>query len=290
MRQPNSEMDTNVDTFVTDENGNKSPNRANEPSESALSQVSKLLRGEEDEPNTESVEGEADEGLERSQKGKTRKGPPKSLHDAAELLGIKVEDIYKLQVGLANDETPYTLGELKDSFSERENFAVEQLAWGEEKANQEAELLRSRNELTELLTLLPPSAIKPEVLNKIREKHAAAIQRERNLTMTVISEWKNEEVRNTDLQGMTEHLVKAGFPKDYLKNVSDHKTMRYIRENYLREKRINDALARVKKIGKPSQQKPSSNQTSRGGKVSDAKRTGRIDPAVQQISQLLRGD
>lgn len=266
----------------------RQPNKVPDAKESPLSQISKLLRGEEDSEETTGVAD--DERLEGPPKDKARKGPPKTLHDAAKLLGVEVAELYNLQIGLPDDDTPHTLGELKDTFADRESISVERLQWGEEKSQQEAELLRSRNELTELLTLLPPSAIKPEVLNKIREKHQASLARERELTMDVIKPWQNETVREADLAGMSEHLTRAGFPKDYLKNVSDHKTMRYIRDNYLREKRINDALAKVGKKSPPAQQRATSTQTPRGGKMNDAKRGGRIDPAVQQISQLLRGN
>jgi hypothetical protein len=179
----------------------------------------------------------------------TGKRPLKTLQDAAERLGVKIEDLYKLEFGLGgaeeNAERP-TLGKLKDHFAERESHSLENLRWGEERAKAEGELMRSRNELTELMAMLPPEAIKPEVLNKVREKHVATVARERELTLSVIPEWQTESVRDADLVGMREHLTNAGFPKGYLERVTDHKTMRYIRENYMREQRINAALALVK--------------------------------------------
>jgi len=259
--------------------------KAEEPSRSQLDQIAELLGGRETSEPTEADDAREVEG---SPKAKKAKGEIKTLHDAAERLGVKVEDLYALQVGLPGDETKYTLGELKDAFAGRDDFTVQQLEWEEQRAKQEGDLLRSRNELTELLSLLPETALKPEVLSKIREKHGATLARERQLTLEVIPAWQDESVREADLAGIQDHLSRAGFPSGYLRNVSDHRTMRYIRENYLREKRINDALARVKKKEPTKAQKPSGNR--RDAATTDSKPPGkRIDPAVQQISQLLRG-
>jgi hypothetical protein len=236
------------------------------------------------------------DGDEEPKKPDGKKGTPKTFTEAAERLGIKPEEFYKLTVAMGGDEEEsFTVGALKDAMKERTDFKLEQLRFGEHKAEQEGELMRSRNELSELLSLLPKEAIKPEVINKIREKHETALKLERERTMNVIPEWKDEGKRTADIAGMREHLSKAGFPANYLNNVSDHKTMRYIRENMLREQRIAQALALVK----PKQQKgqapsprgssmkspnaPANQQGRRGGTAAEGQK-------ISQIKDLLRGN
>src|SRR5690606_25311843 len=102
--------------------------------------------------------------------------------------------------------------------------------------------------LQTLLSSLPPSAIKPEVLEVARQKHAQALRMERQKTLEVIPEWQDESRREEELTGIVDHLNDYGFPKNYLETVYDHRTMRYIRDNYLREQRIRKALGQVKEV------------------------------------------
>lgn len=220
---------------------------SNETMRKALDILSgKEPKGEDDADNSGADGGAADDG-DKGSRGAS-KGKPKTIIEAAERLGIKPEDFYKLEVSIEEDgeAQPFTLSALKDAHKERQNFQLEQLEWGENKATQEGELLRSRNEIVELLSMLPKEAIKPEVINKIRQKHDASIKLENERTLNVIPEWKNEQRRTDEMGAMREHLTKAGFPTNYLNNVSDHRTMRYIRENMLREQRITKALSMIK--------------------------------------------
>jgi hypothetical protein len=131
--------------------------------------------------------------------------------------------------------------------------------------------------------------LKPEVLNKIREKHAATTQRERERTLAVIPEWSDESRREADLSGMVEHLTRAGFPESYLSQVSDHRTMAYIRTNMLREQRINQALDMVKPKVKAAHTPSHKGDTARAAtNRPSAPQTGRqVTNQVSQISQLL---
>jgi hypothetical protein len=241
---------------------------------------------------------EQPEGEERAEDGKPKdKGPkakPKTIAEAAERLGLKLEELYGLEVSVAdgNDAEKFTVGALKDAMKERTDHKLEQIRWGEEKANQEGELMRSRNELTELMQLLPPGSLKPEVLAKVREKHDATLKLERERIFQVIPEWKDEAKRGADLDAMREHLERSGFPKGYLNNVSDHKTFRYIRENMLREQRITQALALVKPKAPKSKQAPStSGSTTKGPRMPTGVQRGNSAEGqkVSAVKDILRG-
>lgn len=240
---------------------------------------------------------EMPEGEERAEDGKPKdkgqKAKPKTIAEAAERLGLKLEELYGLEVAIADgtDAEKFTVGALKDAMKERTDHKLEQIRWGEERAQQEGELLRSRNELTELMALLPANALKPEVIAKVREKHDATLKLERERIFQVIPEWKDEAKRNIDLDAMREHLERSGFPKGYLNNVSDHKTFRYIRENMLREQRITQALSLVKPKPKTKQAPSTSGSTTKGPKQPTSMQRGNSAEGhkIGAIKDVLRG-
>jgi len=284
MSESQSDNPQHADTSVARmEAGNNDPNN-NEQMRKALD----ILAGRDVEPD-EPVEGQ--EKLEPKAKGNK---PLKTFADAAEKLGISVEDLYKLEIAIAegNDSEKFSVGALKDSMKERTDHKIEQIRWGEEKAQQEGELMRARNELSEMLSLLPPGALKPEVTAKIREKHDATLKLEREKIFQVIPEWKDETKREADLGSMRDHLDRSGFPKNYLNNVSDHKTFRYIRENMLREQRITQALALVKPKAPKGKQAPSnSGSTTRGASKPTIAQRGNTAEGhkINQVKDVLRG-
>ena len=111
--------------------------------------------------------------------------------------------------------------------------------------------MQAQEELRELMAALPEKAIKPEVLQKVRDKHEAQMQLERGRTLEVIPEWQDQETRTADMEGMADHLKQYGYPVNHLERVADHRQIKYIRDNWHREQRIRKALAAVK-AGKPN--------------------------------------
>jgi hypothetical protein len=116
----------------------------------------------------------------------------------------------------------------------------------------EADFTRGQQELQALMTALPKTELKPETLEEIRKRHEATLKVERTKTLEVIPEWRDEAIRKQDITGMVEHLTGYGLPATYLQTVSDHRVMKYVRDNYLRKQRLEKALALVQ------EQKPSS--------------------------------
>lgn len=185
------------------------------------------------------------------------KGKPKGLKDLAERLELKPEDLYALEIPTADGKTK-TLGQLKDAAAKEGDLSVRELAFEESRSRQEGELLRAQSELRELVAALPKTAVKPEVLETIRQKHEAVLKRERARTLEVIPEWQDEAKRTEEIAGIVEHLKGYGFPANYLQSVFDHRTLKYIRENWQREQRIRKALEQVEamKPKTPAKSKP----------------------------------
>jgi hypothetical protein len=185
---------------------------------------------------------------------------PKKFNDLAERLGIELDDLYKLEVSQAEDGSVVTVETLKDYYAAQADYSMREIEFEERKTKAESDMLQAQEELRELMAALPEKAIRPEVLQKIREKHAVQATLERRRTLEVIPEWNDAKTRTADLEGMSEHLKQYGYPVNHLERVADHRQIKYIRDNWQRETRIRKALEAVK-AGRPnptSRQKPAS--------------------------------
>ena len=200
---------------------------------------------------TEPVDNTGDAGASDGTASGSKDAAPTKFNDLAGKLGMKLDDLYKLEIAQAEDGTPVTIENLKDHHAQQADVSMREIEFEERKTQQESELLQAQEELRELMAALPEQAIKPEVLQKVRSKHEAQMQLERQRTLQVIPEWNDKETRTTEMQGMSDHLKQYGFPVDHLERVADHKQIKYIRDNWRREQRIRKALAAVK-AGKPN--------------------------------------
>lgn len=183
---------------------------------------------------------------------------PTNFNDLAEKLGLKLDDLYKLEIAQAEDGTPVSIEKIKDQYVKQVDFSIREIDFEERKTQQETEIIQAQEELRELMAALPEKAIKPEVLQKVRAKHEAQATIERRRTLEVIPEWQDEKTRTADLEGMSEHMKQYGYPVNHLERVADHRQIKYIRDNWQRELRIRKALAAVRaaKPNPTTRQKP----------------------------------
>jgi hypothetical protein len=175
---------------------------------------------------------------------------PTSLKALAETLEMEDKDLYDIEVPMANGESR-TLGELKDLVAKQDDLDLRELQFEENRHESESALIKAKQEVQALIADLPENALRPEKLEAFRKKRDLQIAEERRMTLEVIPEWKDENTRLSEIKGIVEHLNGYGFPETYLGAVVDHKTLKYIRENWQREQRIRRALEQVKK-GAPS--------------------------------------
>ncbi len=187
--------------------------------------------------------------------------PPQTIAEAAERLGLDVAELYKLRVPDPHSEgDSFTLGEMQHEHEKRSQFAVDQLAWENERQEQQRKLTEAREETEELLRHLPQNALKPEALEAVKKHLENRATRERQLTVDVIPEWKNPDRATADLEQMVKFMQGQGFDARYLQTVKDHKLMRFVRNAWLLQKRVDDALAMVEKrpsnSGKPGNSGP----------------------------------
>ena len=208
-----------------------------------LESLTDLLEDEPAEPTPDGAEkGKAD--------GNVKSAKPEMFNDLADSLGIELDDLYKLKVSTTDGET-ITIEELKALNGTQDELTIRELEFEESRSTKEGELRQAQNELAEIVSSLPDGTLQPAMLEKLRAKNAARVQVEQQRTVEAIPTWSDETARTKDMTGMISHLERFGFAKDYLSGVMDHRQLVFIRESYLREQRIQNALARVR-AGKPN--------------------------------------
>ena len=91
--------------------------------------------------------------------------PPKTLSELAERTGIKVEDLYAIEIPAAADGgESHTFGKLKDLAASESDHAGRELELEERRVKFGNDQAKARAELEIVLKSLPEGAIKPDVL------------------------------------------------------------------------------------------------------------------------------
>jgi len=175
--------------------------------------------------------------------------PPKTLTELAELTGIKVQDLYAIEIPAAEDGgESHTFGKLKDLAASESDFAGRELEFTERTVKFGNDQAKARHELELVLKSLPDGAIKPEVLAKARKERELMLDREAVRVLDVIPQWENDEAKRADLAGIGEHMEQYGFDKGHIDQIADHRMLRYMRDNFNRKQLVEKALADVKPI------------------------------------------
>lgn len=282
--------ESNANTSAQAQDGTQQP--ANVPpkkkvaptSRENLDLISRVLRGESaDAPPDDEAPPDDD-------------APPKqlkSLDDIAKILKRDPASLYDIEIPLraGSEKKSMKLGELKDYFDSQDDHRLSKIEWEEERGKQEAELSRSRAELAEIMKMIPPDKLTPDVLNTVRTKQDAIVVSERKRTLERIPAWRDENTRAQELQLIADHLADYGFPASALTQLYDHRMLAYLRDNALRLQRLNVALEKVK-----AHRAPSTAPRSKGGNgaPSNAPASPRgalntVDRQVSEVSKLLRG-
>ena len=257
---------------------------------SQIEEIAALLQ-----PPTKDADADAD----ADDKGKSEKlgesqeqGIPKTINALAERLGVDVKDLFDIEFALGNqaggDGESRTLGQLKDLAVEHDSLEVDRLRFEETKTKREAEFVRANAELQDLVNMLPKNAVSPELLQVVANKRAAIVEREKGLTLTAIPEWNDSDTETTDRTAMREHLGGYGFSQGYLESVTDHKTLKYIRDNMQRQQRIERVLAQVKQVNKPGH-KPSAKATPPAKRPARAGKQRTVEQQTAEVAKLLTG-
>lgn len=259
--------------------------RANSPAYDPLRELAAKLR--------ESPTGESPTGVQPTDgdRGGEAGAKPKDLNGLAEKLGLKVADLYAVEIPSAREGAePFTLGKLKDLAAEHDAFTLRQLNFEQGVQRKESELNRLQGELKLLMSGLPQEALKPEVMDELRARYTEQVNLERAKLLKSVPEWNDEDAEEKDRAAMGEHLVDHGFPKGALDRITDSALLKYVRWNMLREKQIAKAL---EEVSERQTQTPgrSQRETTRGGqqprRSTQPARPGRTQRRVASFIQTI---
>ena len=205
--------------------------------------------------------------------------PPKTLSELSERTGIKVEDLYAIEIPASEDGgESQTFGKLKDLAAGESDFAGRELQFEERRVKFGNDQAKARQELEIILQALPDNAIKADVLAKARKEREVMLDREAARVMDVIPDWKTDEVKRADLIGIGEHMAQYGFDKGHIDQIVDHRMLRYMRDNWNRKTLVEKALAGVKPV-KPVPK-------GKGTQVAEPKPKTQATPASSKNEQL----
>lgn len=254
-------------------------------SRDALDQISRLISGE-----PEGDQGDQGDDEQPPQRGKK----PKTFDDVAKLLGVDVAALYDLEIPLrpgdgAKGGVAKKLGELKDYFSAQDDHRLDRLDWEERRDREQASIARERAELTELMGAIPPDKLNADIINAARRRIDAVVQSERRKTLERIPAWGDDNTRTVELEGIAEHLADYGFPAVALQGITDHRMLMYMRDNWLRMKRLQDALEKVKPVRTPGTPRAQATGSAPRPVRPQSQSTRVLDQQVDAISKLLRG-
>lgn len=211
-----------------------------------LEEISALLRGDDQddqgEPKGDDQDGQPPKGEDPQKDGKLD-----TLEAIAKKLGLDVSALYDVAIPQpGSGEDRVTIGQLADLAKDKGRLELDRLEFDEARAKSEADLLRARQELNALVAMLPKRALSDELLGKVAEKMREAKQQARTATLEVISEWQDEATETADREEMTKHLAPYGFGDKYLDTITDARTIKYIRDNWQRQRNMERALAAMK--------------------------------------------
>jgi hypothetical protein len=231
--------------------------------------------------------------LEAAVKGGAPKAPAAEMSEKlnlagiAERLGISMEDVYKLEVGMPDDGSTLTLTELKDLATERKRDVAERLEWETTQASQRNQIAAATAELQTLLGMLPAEMRTPDMIRQAQAKLEYTRGLEQQKLLQRVPEWRDPAQFEADFEAIRPHVAEWGFSDADLAGVYDSRLLAYIRHNALREKRLGELLEQTRK-----QRERRGSPRTTGGKpdstIAPQRRGSNRDAKVEAITNLLR--
>jgi len=220
-------------------------------------------------------------------------GKVDTLEALAEQLGVKPDEIYKLQIPMRDDGTMVTLGALKDQAGKALDLDDQSAEIETRRTAFENDMLRSRQQLNDIVSLLPE--VPPALVERARANQIEATDRERNALLEVMPAWKDDQVYQSAQADILEAVADYGFQRFDLDAVVDHRLIKLLHDFTGMKKRIAAANAKAKELrdatprrGKRVSEKA---QKLRGRAAAAEKaKAGTTGDKVAAVGQILSGN
>ncbi len=246
------------------------------------------------EPNRESeqqiIDSELADPLEtKPPGGKTEK--PGSLAQLAESAGITLDELYKLNVSMADGRGEMPLSQLKDNVTEGSRIEEQREQLETNRSEFENEMIRARQELSVMVGLLPE--LPPEFIAKAKQQHIEHLDTERAALLDIKPEWadpaKFQAAQDHILTGISEY----GFSRADLNMISDHRLTKLLHDFATLKERVGKANARLKEVRdnaakRPARKKADATKAQKNATLAQAQTSSQTRDKVAGVAQILK--
>lgn len=168
----------------------------------------------------------------------------------AESAGMDAEALYKLKVPLGDEHDPVTLGALKDAYQSDQRIESKRLELEEERSDFQNEMIRSRGELAELIRLLGPDKIPPELIAHAQRAHIQQLDEQRSELLAIFPEWRDPSAFQSGQDEILAAVADYGFRRADLDSVVDHRLTKLLHDFARMKRRVDKATAKAKELKK----------------------------------------
>lgn len=171
--------------------------------------------------------------------------PVDSIDRLSKRLKMDMEKVYAIKVPVNEGEEPVTIGQLKDRVKAMDDLETRETQFEERRIQSEGELLKAQTFMRGILSKIPQQHLSKELVQQVESHHRTTMQRERELTLQHIPEWKTEKNEQDDRTKINAMLSNYGFGPEFLESITDHRAIKFVRDMAIRDARIKEALAKV---------------------------------------------
>jgi hypothetical protein len=168
----------------------------------------------------------------------------------AERLGVEPESLYEVQFPMPDGAEPVSLGQLKDAWREGKGLEAKQTELTRARAEWQADQIRQQREIDQLLSAIDPAAIRPEQAQAVQRVNAERLSREREALLRTVPEWSDPVAVQADVLAITAHLQPYGITAADVDAITDHRLLRYFREQ-ARQAKAKEVQAGKAKLAQP---------------------------------------
>ena len=176
------------------------------------------------------------------------------LAGLAEKAGIDESELYALKIPMGSNREAMTLGELKDGVNKLTDLESRETELTERKADFENEHIRARQELAEIVQLLPQ--LPPELVAKAKQQHIDHLDKERFALVSAIPEWGDPQTWRLAQDKMIDHVSQYGFTRmDFEQGTTDHRLIKLVWDFTNLAERFAKANERAKQVRESGRQR-----------------------------------
>jgi hypothetical protein len=225
-----------------------------EPSGSEIDQAISLLmpQGESPAPEPEVEAPEVDipaleavhtpdpEGIPEESDTEEQEAAPQAdtLKSLAEKSGLKLSDIYKIEVPGKDGSEPITLGQLKDKAQDFHNLDVSRQDFEQKQTQWVTDRNTAIGQLQELVKSLPQQSMTPQAIQQMQGLAQQHMAQEQAMLHQSIPEWSEPGVQTEQVGHMVGTAQLYGISEQDLGQMGDHRWMRILHALAMKDARI----------------------------------------------------